>query len=213
MGKRTWSLGLLLMALGCGGDADLNTGEDPVEVADCECAVATKIANLALCISPTTAFSPAHVYSSSWNVEAGSPACEPWRSPQPLPATPWSTIQVSSKCAGTGQFCITVRSGNAAQPLPDDCSLARVCTSIDYAGGEQITALAPLPSWVAESSDCAQRYERDGGYLEFVVESEQLGCNMGSGRRKLVPLCPTRCEADPKGAGCEICGNGPEIRF
>lgn len=212
MRMRWLGLGLVVLWAACGGDDDLKTGEDPAS-SECMCALDTKIDNLALCISPTTAFEPAHVFSSSLASAAAQPTCEPWRMPQPVPSAPWSSIRVSSPCAGTGNFCVAVWSGSAQTPTLNDCQLARVCTPVAYAGNGQIVELAALPAWVAESSECAQRYERDGGYLEFVVESEQLGCGGATGKSTLVPLCPTRCQADPKGQGCEICGNGPVIRL
>lgn len=203
-------LGLAALAFGCGDDDDFATGEQPASV-ECPCALDVSLENLALCISPTTAFGPAHVYSSHWDRAASAPACEPARNPQPVPAMPWSGLKVSSMCAGTGQFCVTVWAG--APGGAEDCQLARVCSPVDYLGGQQIVDLAALSPWVAESSACAQRYESEGGYLEFEVDSEQLGCDRGDGSKKLVPLCPVRCQADPSGEGCSTCGNGPVLRI
>ena len=202
-------LGLVALTFGCGDDDELETGEEPASV-ECPCALDVSLENLALCISPTTAFGPAHVYSSHWDAAASAPACEPARAPQPTPALPWSSLKVSSQCAGTGQFCVAVRAG---EPGSEDCQLARVCSAVDYLGGQQIVDLAALPSWVAESSACAQRYENEGGYLEFEIESAQLGCDRGDGSKKVVPLCPVRCQTDPSGANCETCGNGPVLRI
>jgi hypothetical protein len=215
MGKRATFFGfvgtLIACASGCGDDG-VSTGQDPVSVR-CECPLDAKIENLALCISPTTAFAPAHVYSSHWSSVDSRAVCDPWRDPQPLPSDAWSKIEVSSQCAGTGQFCVGVWSGSSQAPSASDCQLARVCSAIDYAGGNQRLELPAIPSWVAESSECAQRYEREGGYLEFIVQSDQLGCDTTAGSTKLVPLCPVRCQADPKGPGCNICGNGPIVRL
>lgn len=212
MGKHALLLAFAALALACNGEDDLTTGEQPA-TPGCECPLDAKLDNLALCISPTTAFEAAHVYSSSLEGGDEGASCEPARVPQPKPVAPWSRLTVSSPCAGTGEFCITIWSGNARQPGFGDCRLARVCSAVDYAGNRAQVELAPLPSWVAESSDCAQRYEREGGYLQFEVVSEQLGCNMEMGSTKLVPLCPVRCEADPAGEGCAACGNGPIVRL
>ena len=212
MGKRSLVFGLVALALACGDDEGLRTGEMPAS-ADCLCPLDLKIENLAVCISPTTPFASAHLYSTHLDPATSRPACEPWRDPQPRPVNPWSALRGSSSCAGSGEFCVAIRSGNAGEPAATDCQVARVCSSVQVAGGEQVMELPPLPSWVAESSECAQRYERDGGYLEFVFESEQLGCGTGDGSRRIVPLCPTRCEAAPTGPGCEVCGNGPAVRF
>ena len=203
------SIAVLFAAVGCGDDEAVQMVEDPAG-ADCPCRLATVIDNLALCVSPTTAFASTHVYSTFWNDLTREPECEPWRAPQPVPAIPWSKLRISSQCAGNGQLCVTLKAGQENNLSPDDCLLTTQCTAFDYTTPGQVAELAPLGAWVAESSECALRYEQLGGYLEFRVDSAQLGCGMSADDVTRVAVCPTRCEADPTAAGCEICGE-PQI--
>lgn len=210
MGKRAMVVSFVALALGCGDDDGFSRREEPASV-ECPCALDVSLENLALCMSPTTAFGPAHVYSSHLDPASGAPVCEPARNPQPQPAMPWSALRASSQCAGTGQFCVTVWAGEVGGA--DDCELTRVCSAVAAPGGQQVVDLAALPSWTAASSACAQRYEQEGGYLEFSVDSEQLGCEREDGSKRVVPLCPSRCQTDPSGPNCDSCGNGPILRI
>ncbi len=200
-------MALLLAGGGCGDDST-RTVEDPAR-AVCQCRLDTQIANLALCVSPTTSFAPTHVYSTFWNDVGGKAECEPWRSPQPVPAMPWSKVQISSRCQGSGQVCVTVKAGMASSRSAEDCVLTTRCSAFDYTTPDQPLELAPLGAWVAESSECASRYEQLGGYFELTAPSQQLGCG-NPDEITYVPICPTFCNTDPNAAGCEVCG-GPGI--
>lgn len=189
-------------------DAALETERDPASEATCPCRLATQIDNLSLCVSPTTAFAPTHVYSTSWDSTTNTPSCEPWRDPQPAPTAPWSKVKVSSKCTGTGQLCVTVRAGSSKSVSTEDCTLATRCSAIAYPTPDQILELAPLAGWSAESSACALRHEQLGAYLEVSVNSEQLGCGQGVERTTRIAVCPARCQEDPLGPGCDVCGEG-----
>lgn len=194
----------LVTCVACGDDEPVQQTEDPAE-AECPCRLDAEIDNLALCVSPTTAFAPTHVYSTFWNPLAQRAECEPWRDPQPIPASPWSAVRVSSACQGSGQLCVTVKAGAANNFSVDDCVLTTRCVPFDYMTPADVVELAPLGAWVAESSACAERHEQLGAYLEFSFDSEQLGCGMGDRVTRLA-VCPARCEGDRTRPGCEMCG-------
>jgi hypothetical protein len=189
------SLLALAVDAGCGDDRPTTTTIDHATEPTCPCRLATKFANLALCVSPTTAFAPAHVYSTSWDATQMTSSCDPYRDPQPAPSAPWTTVQVSSAC-------------NASSLSSDDCTLAMRCSDIAYTTPNQIVDLAPLAGWTAESSACAQRQEQVGAYLELSLSSDKLGCGMGLDQVTRIPVCPARCQTDPSATGCEICSNG-----
>jgi hypothetical protein len=198
----------LAVAAGCGDGGSLATEGSSSTMRDCACRLATQFDNLALCVSPSTAFAPSHVYSSSWDATTQAPGCEPWRNPQPAPTAAWTGLKVSSACQGTAQVCVSIRAGDVKNLSADDCTLATRCSSITYTTPNQIVESLPLAGWTAESSGCAQRHEQTGAYLEFTVQSDTLGCGMGVDQTIRVGVCPARCQTDPKGAGCEVCGSG-----
>jgi hypothetical protein len=204
------SLVCLVVGVGCGDEGGLTTADNPSTTPDCPCRLATQFDNLALCVSPSTAFAPAHVYSSSWDAAGKAVSCEPWRNPQPAPAAPWTGVKVSSACQGNAELCVSIRAGDAKNVSSEDCTLSTRCSSIAYATPNQIIDALPLSGWTAESSNCAQRHEQLGAYLEFTVRSATLGCGMGTDTTTRVAICPARCEANPAGAGCEVCSKDKE---
>jgi len=198
----------LLVAAGCGDGESLAIDDSSSTNPDCPCRLATQLDNLALCVSPGTAFAPSHVYSSSLDATTQAPSCEPWRDPQPVPTGVWSGVKVSSACEGTAQLCVSIRAGDVKNLSAEDCTLATRCTSIAYTTPNQILQVLPLAGWTAESSGCAQRQEQTGAYLEFTVQSDALGCGMGVDQTTRIGICPARCRSDPKGSGCDVCGTG-----
>jgi hypothetical protein len=202
------SLVCFVAVVGCGDDDATSSEGDPSTVADCPCRLATQFDNLALCVSPSTAFAPAHVYSSSWDATAKAVSCEPWRDPQPAPSAAWTGVKVSSACQGNAEICVSIRAGNAKTPSSDDCTLATRCSSVAYTTPNQIVEALPFAGWTAESSNCAKRHEQLGAYLEFTARSTTLGCGMGTDTTTRLPVCPARCQTDPAAAGCETCGSG-----
>ncbi|MDB4974513.1 MAG: hypothetical protein JWN48_2854 [Myxococcaceae bacterium] len=201
-------LALATVGSACGDDAPVQRQVDNARDPTCPCRLATQFENLGLCVSPSTAFAPSHVFSSSWDATLAKPVCEPYRDPQPTPSKPWSGVKVSSSCAGTGQLCISVRAGSATNLSSDDCTLAMVCSDIDYTTPGQIAALAPLAGWSAQSSACALRQEQTGAYLELSLRSDQLGCGMGLEQVTRISVCPGRCQDNPAGPGCDVCQSG-----
>jgi hypothetical protein len=197
----------LVIAAGCGDESLASEGGSSNP--DCPCRLATQLDNLALCVSPRTAFAESHVYSSSLDATTQAPSCEPWRNPQPVPTGAWSGVKVSSACEGTAQLCVSIRAGDVKNLSAEDCTLATRCTSIAYTTPNQILEVLPLAGWTAESSGCAQRQEQTGAYLEFTVRSEGLGCGMGVDQTTRIGVCPARCQSDPKATGCDVCGSGP----
>jgi hypothetical protein len=198
------------MAIACADDGKgLTTGEDPVMVGDCPCRLEVKFENLAICASPTTPSAPAHVFSSSWDVASKRPVCDAWAEPQPVPDEPWSrTIEVKSACTGSAQLCLVLKAGDAKALSAEDCELTRRCGDLNYGVAEATQLVGSLPGWVGTTA-CAARYEQLGGYLEFTVASSQLGC--GTGEVERLQICPSRCNDNPLGAGCDTCGDGAVV--
>lgn len=205
--RKVLATGVWLLAA-CAGDDDLDVGSDPAQV-NCPCRLRTSIENLAVCVAAPTLGEGAHVYSSSWAEGAAAPTCERRQTPQPAPADPWSRVRVRSACTGTGELCVTVRARSGGERSPDDCVLATRCSPFGYPVAEAEAELPPLGSWV-DSSECAQRYDQYGGYLEFALTSDALGCNMGGTQITTTDICPVRCQQEPNAAGCEICG-APQV--
>ncbi len=198
---------LALVAVGCSDEASgLRTSEDPVMVGACPCRLEANFENLALCASPTTPSAPAHVFSSSRDGATKTASCEPWADPQPVPSQPWSRdITVKAACTGTGQLCVVLKAGDAKSIRQEDCELTRHCADVAYPTANLRLSLGALPAWVGTTS-CSARYEQLGGYLELSVASAQLGCGASAVER--VPVCPSRCNDNPMGAGCDMCGDG-----
>ncbi|HEX5657831.1 MAG TPA: hypothetical protein VFX59_11580 [Polyangiales bacterium] len=207
MAPRGFLASLALLAVGCADDGNgLRTADDPVMVGECPCRLEVKFENLAICASPTTPSAPAHVFSSSWDLTAKHPVCGAWAEPQPVPSDPWSrSIDIKSACTGAAQFCLVLKAGDAKALSADDCELTRRCNDIDYPVANATQMLGALPGWVGTTA-CAARYEQLGGYLELNVASTQLGCGTGAVER--IQICPSRCNDNPLGAGCDICGDG-----
>ncbi|MEY4514351.1 MAG: hypothetical protein RLZZ450_6473 [Pseudomonadota bacterium] len=198
----------LVLGAACGDEGGLASEDNPSSAPDCPCRLATQFDNLALCVSPSTAFAPSHVFSSSWDTTTKTFSCEPWRDPQPAPAAPWTSVKVSSACQGTAEVCVSIRAGDVKALSSADCTLATRCSSVAYTTQNQVLDVLPLAGWTAESSACAVRHEQLGAYMEFTVQSTTLGCGMGTDTTTRVGVCPARCQTNPMGAGCEVCGKG-----
>lgn len=207
MNHRSAVAALALALSACSDDPRLDTARDPAE-ATCACPLDVQLDNLGICASPATAFAPAHVFSSH-RVDGGVSMCEPWRDPQPVPSRPWSAVRISAPCAGDGRLCVTLRAGRAESPTSDDCTLTERCVSFEYTDAGVVADLSPLGAWAAQTGACTQRYDQEGGYLEFRSDSAELGCGTSTSMRR-VAVCPARCQDAPTGQGCDVCG-GPAI--
>lgn len=171
----------------------------------CECQLDWQIENLAVCVSPHTMFTDTLLFSSSF--ADGAPVCDAARSfPQPVPKMPWSTQRISSMCTGSGTLVLRVRQGKAEEAKSSDCIIAEQSVSFDYSEADQPLKLPDTNAWSAQDQACARAYEEAGGYLEFRVESQQLGCGKNGVSVKYVNQCPVGCDLDPDQPKCEPCG-------
>jgi hypothetical protein len=183
------------------------------QVASCDCPIDWQVDNLAVCVSPHTAFTETLLFSSSLG-EGDALQCDAARSfPQPVPSQAWSAQRISSPCTGSGKLVLRVRQGQAESAGADDCVLAQQEFDFDYATAKAPLALAPVAAWSAKDAACARAYEDEGGYLEFRVESEKLGCGEGGTSVKYVNQCPVGCDladnrALPKCKACAKDQNG-----
>ncbi|HEX6243436.1 MAG TPA: hypothetical protein VFZ61_21130, partial [Polyangiales bacterium] len=152
-----------------------------------------------------TAFTDTLLYSSA--LEDGEPVCDVGRSfPQPVPRDAWSAQRISSPCAGQGTLVLRVRQGEADEPQSDDCIIAEQRLEFDYAEKGETLTLPSLAAWSAQDQACARAYEEQGGYLEFRVESDEVGCGKDGVSARYVNQCPVKCDTDPDAPGCEDCG-------
>lgn len=203
------SLALGLVFAACGADPSSPDVQDKSAVV-CSCPIDWQVDNLAVCVSGHTAFTSTLVYSSYLN-EYGDVTCDAARPfPQPLPKNAWSAHRIASACAGSGKLTLRVRPGRAETASADDCVLGEVSVDFDYVVPDAPLDLPVLTSWSAQDQPCARAYEDQGGYLEFVVESEQLGCGETGTSVQRVDICPVRCDGHPNDPGCDVCG-GPQL--
>jgi hypothetical protein len=206
MFKSATRLSLALALTACGGDAGSTKTQDD-SAATCACPLDWQIDNLAVCVSPHTSFTSTLVYSS--HLTDGKITCDTAKGfPQPLPAHAWSAQRIASPCTGSGTLRLRVRQGRSESASEDDCVLGEQAVDFDYGTVDEALELGSLSSWSAQDQECARAYEEEGGYLEFVIESEQLGCGALGAKVSYVDVCPLRCDADPTGAGCDACGDG-----
>jgi hypothetical protein len=118
---------------------------------------------------------------------------------------PWSSSSVSADCTGRFQLCLTLKAGDRANPSPNDCVVARVCTEGDYLmpGVEQM--FPPLPSWKATDLTCTRRFAESGGYGEMSVRGTTVGCDDLDRVFNRISYCPLRCRTDPNTPECMNC--------
>jgi hypothetical protein len=207
MFKIATRLSLVALALtGC-SDHGASTKMQDDSAATCACPLDWQIDNLAVCVSAHTAFTSTLVYSSYLTDEKIT--CDTAKGfPQPAPARTWSGQRISSPCIGGGTLRLRVRQGHSESASENDCVLAEQAIDFDYPVAEATLELAALSGWSVQDQDCARAYEEQGGYLEFIIESEQLGCGSEEAKVRYVDICPLRCDTDPNGSDCDKCGSG-----
>jgi hypothetical protein len=204
--KSATRLSLALALTACSSDAAPTQSAD--SAATCACPLDWQIDNLSACVSPHTAFTSTLVYSSY--LTDGTIKCDTAKGdfPQPPSTRTWSTQRISSPCTGSGTLRLRVRQGNSDSASESDCVLGEYSVDFDYGTADEPLELAALPSWSVQDQECARAYEEEGGYLEFVIESDALGCGAGDAHVSYVNICPLRCDTDPDGPDCDACGNG-----
>jgi hypothetical protein len=204
------SLGWFALALSAGCSDDGKTNSSGESVASCDCPVDWALDNSALCVSPRTSYSPPLIFSSHLD-EAGKVVCDPGlRFPQPLSKLPWSAQEMSSRCVGKGTLTLRVRTGKAKSASADDCVLVERAFDFEYTEANRTMTLADIDAWSAQDEACSRAFENEGGYFEFRVDSDTLGCGMPGEKVNYVDICLATCEGDPSRPGCEACGDTPE---
>jgi hypothetical protein len=201
------SVFLLSVLTACSGQKskERSSGDRGTVAPTCDCPLDWQIDNLAVCVGQHTAFTDTLLYSSSPGGD--KPQCDAGRRfPQPVPARDWSDQRLSSPCTGAGTLVLRVRQGDAADPSADDCIIAEQQLEFDYTTADQPLTLPALAPWSAQDQACARAYEEQGGYLEFRVESAEVGCGKDGSTVKYVNQCPVTCDLDPSGPECEDCG-------
>ena len=176
-------------------------------MATCECPLDWQIDNLAVCVGGHTSFTDTLLFSSS--LEDGKIHCDVARPfPQPVPSRAWSEQRISSPCTGAGKLVLRVRQGNTATASESDCVVNEQSFDFDYTAVDAPLALPSVAAWSAQDQTCARAYEESGGYLEFVVQSETLGCGDDGESVKRVNQCPVICDepGHDKDPVCENCG-------
>jgi len=123
-----------------------------------------------------------------------------------------STLQVD--CAGHFRLCFTLKAGDPSKPQPTDCALAQVCTETDYTTAGQEQPVPDLPPWSTDNASCSQQFATTGGYGEMSVKGTSIECDeVPDHVFNRVGYCPTSCNQDPKGPGCQNCMQGGSGAF
>ena len=202
-----WMLALLACASCSGEGGTKSAGES---VATCDCPIDWSLENVALCVAPHTNYSPPVIFSSHLDAD-GNVACDATqRFPQPVSKDAWSVQNISSRCSGKGTLTLRVRQGKARAASADDCVLNEQTFEFDYAQANRTLALGEVAAWSAESEACSRAFEDTGGYFEFRVESETLGCGAQGQKVNYVDICLASCRDDASREGCEACADTPE---
>lgn len=148
---------------------------------------------------------------------SGSPPIDP---PSPHPYSTWSEDTLLVDCEGRFNLCYTLRAGNAEDPQPTDCVVARVCTGEFWYDARNVEqTLPPLPSWVSTENACAQQFVSSGGYGEMSVIGLSIECDPiddGSGDEYVfnrVNYCALDCDMRPTDPDCMNCGRGGSGMF
>jgi hypothetical protein len=198
----------LLLCASCSDDGRTKSAGEPV--ATCDCPIDWAIENVALCVAPPTNYSPPVIFSSHLDGD-GNVACDTTqRFPQPVSREPWSAQRITSRCRGKGTLTLRVRQGKAREASDEDCMLNEQTFDFDYAQPNRSLALAEMAAWSAQVETCARAFEDAGGYFEFRVDSETLGCGAPGEKVNYIDICLASCHDDPTRAGCEACDDRPE---
>jgi hypothetical protein len=207
------TLAVLLYA-GCSDDGQTKTSGE--SVATCDCPIDWTLANTSLCVAPHTTYSPPVLFSSHLD-DDGEVACDATlRFPQPVSKLPWSSQEITSRCTGKGTLTLRIRAGKAKSASQDDCLLTEQSFDFDYTQANRSLALEDVAAWSAQSEACSREFESEGGYFEFRVESDALGCAMPGGsaaeqsKVNYIDICLASCQGDASRPGCEACGDKPD---
>jgi len=127
---------------------------------------------------------------------------------------PWSLNSLQVDCAGQFELCYALKAGNADDPKPEDCLVARVCTQVWYPEADVKMTLPALDGWTATDLTCAQRFNDSGGYGEMTVLGESVECDViddGGGQPYAFsrsPYCAPDCRDNPDREDCKRCSQG-----
>ncbi len=171
------------------------------------------------CVPATVTYRSA----TSSTLEGNTIKCPAVANPQPVPAGTWTSDTIKADCAGEFELCYELKAGDAKNPQPGDCSLAKVClpkTLYKEAGVEQ--AFPDLGTWaiggaVGSAADtCIQKWNANGGYGEMSVKGLSVRCDAiddGAGNSLVfnrIQYCPAKCRggANPTDPQCVACANG-----
>lgn len=153
---------------------------------------------------------------------SGKPKCDDVTGGPPPPARPsqpWSTSTLTADCAGTYELCYEIKAGSVTAPSPSDCSLTRVCQTVDYLTADVAQPLPALPSWVGNPA-CVNDVRATGGYGEMTVKGVSVRCDAiddGKGAPEVflrLGYCPERCAGNTTLPECKLCkGQGGDGQF
>jgi len=137
----------------------------------------------------------------------------------PEPGQPWSQNSLNVDCAGQFELCLTIKAGDAGNPKPSDCVIARSCVEVWYPKQDVTQSLPPLPAWTAQDTACATQLANGGGYLEMSVLGKSIECDAvddGKGGARVFlrrSYCPLKCAKSPSLPECQACANGGSGEF
>jgi hypothetical protein len=202
----------------CGGE-QLPNGATGKNACTCFSGGTWAIANLEPCFltvtnggtMTTTAFASTPAASPSM-----APTC-PFDMSTGVPTIPasWSSDTLQADCTGSFTLCYTIKAGDPKNAQTTDCVLAKACSSGYYGVANQTQMWPDLAGWVsgASMSACVQQFVNTGGYGEMSVHGQSDECDAVDKVFQRVTYCPSSCNTNPAGAGCQGCGNGGSGMF
>lgn len=142
----------------------------------------------------------------------GAPQCVQMQgSPLVPPNMPWSNDTITADCAGHFKLCYALKGGDAMNAQPNDCTVIKVCTEMDYVNVNQPQSFPPLPAWAASDPAavaCSKQFATTGGYGEMSVSGQTITCDKFDRVFNRVNYCPLSCNQNPNDPKCKNCGNG-----
>ncbi|MDH5676527.1 MAG: hypothetical protein OEZ06_30690 [Myxococcales bacterium] len=174
------------------------------------------LTNLSPCIFRGT---NTYLYSSKLDGTGGIDCGSNISEPPDVPTGNWSESTLKVDCAGQFELCFTIKAGDVENPQPDDCEIMQECVDVWYPEPGEVVELPALPSWSSPNSQCADEFDRSGGYGEMSVQGKSIQCDEvddGSGNPYVfnrTNYCPPSCQDTPNAPACVDCKTGGSGSF
>jgi len=159
---------------------------------------------------------------SSWLDSTGQIRCGGPFGPNEAPPAPeadWSQSSLKVDCAGQFTLCFTIKAGDVANPKPNDCVITEQCLDVWYEEANVEQTLPVFRGWTSSNTQCAQRFDLEGGYGEMSVKGLSIECDDvddGMGNPYVfhrTNYCPPSCLQTPNTPECVQCVTGGSGSF